>query len=288
MIIDPQTNFLYLADTLPLKYPEFHQRFEQLLKRCGISFSILPHTKDVWAADYMPIQVAPDHYVQFVYNPDYLRSTAKWRNTITDTRKVCEAIGISPVLSPVVLDGGNVSRSSDCVILCDKLFTENPAIAEKDLIRQLQDLFEVSKIVLVPSHLFDFTGHSDGVLRWYDRHTVLINDYTNDPTGFGLRLRMALHNAGLSYISIPYNPYRNQSDGDATGEYINFLWMEQAIILPVFGLKEDEQAVRQFEQLFPGKIIETIPASELAANGGVLNCISWNVFQKEKPECYIM
>jgi len=77
MIPDKQTNFLYLADTLPKNYSNFFSRFEKVLTDCNISFQLLPNTKDVWAVDYMPIQIAKDSFVQFVYNPDYLRDTVK-------------------------------------------------------------------------------------------------------------------------------------------------------------------------------------------------------------------
>ncbi len=58
MIADNKTNFLYLADTLPKKYSNFYQQFEKVLKECNINFQLLPQTKDVWAVDYMPIQIA--------------------------------------------------------------------------------------------------------------------------------------------------------------------------------------------------------------------------------------
>lgn len=74
MITDSQTNFLYLADTLAIKYPDFYKRFENVLKDCNIPFDFLPQTKDVWAVDFMPIQTDLNKFVQFVYNPAYLQA----------------------------------------------------------------------------------------------------------------------------------------------------------------------------------------------------------------------
>ncbi len=51
MITDNQTNFLYLADTLPKKYFDFYKRFEKVLAHCNIKFALLPNTKYVWAVD---------------------------------------------------------------------------------------------------------------------------------------------------------------------------------------------------------------------------------------------
>lgn len=73
MISDSKTNTLYLADCLQSKCPTFFTNFEKVLNKCNISFKLLPNTKDIWAVDYMPIQVSLNKYIQFHYNPDYLQ-----------------------------------------------------------------------------------------------------------------------------------------------------------------------------------------------------------------------
>jgi len=195
MIPDNTTNYLYLADTLPKKYPTFYERFEKILKECKIDFRFLPNTKDVWAVDYMPIQVRDNHFVQFVYDPDYLKPK-KYRNTISDVDSICRKIAMMPVKSGIVLDGGNVTRSVNKVIMTDKIFKENPGIEERQLIKDLQNLFEVDKLFFVPKDPADFTGHADGMVRFVDEDTVLINKYqANYEPQFQLSLRMALHRA---------------------------------------------------------------------------------------------
>jgi len=279
MIPDKQTNFLYLADTLPKNYSNFFRQFEKVLNDSNINFQLLPNTKDVWAVDYMPIQIDKDSFVQFIYNPDYLRDTIKWSKTIYDVDIICKQINLLPKKSNIVLDGGNVTRTTDKVIMCDKIFTENPNLKEKNLIRELQELFQVDKLIFIPTHPIDFTGHADGMVRFYDSNTVLINDYSRETMEFQLKFRLALHNAGLNYIEIPYNPYDNKKDEHANGEYINFLQMQQAIIIPTFGIKEDDVVIKQFEQLFTGQRIATVDGNDLAFDGGILNCITWNIYK---------
>jgi len=279
MIPDKQTNFLYLADTLPKNYSNFFRQFEKVLNDSNINFQLLPNTKDVWAVDYMPIQIDKDSFVQFIYNPDYLRDTIKWSKTISDVDIICKQINLLPKKSNIVVDGGNVTRTTDKVIMCDKIFTENQNIKEKNLIRELQELFQVDKLIFIPTHPIDFTGHADGMVRFYDSNTVLINDYSRETMEFQLKFRLALHNAGLNYIEIPYNPYDNKKDEHANGEYINFLQMQQAIIIPTFGIKEDDVVIKQFEQLFTGQRIATVDGNDLAFDGGILNCITWNIYK---------
>lgn len=127
MIADNETNFLWLADSLPKKFPDFYKRFEKLLHENKVEFNLLPNTKDIWAVDYMPVQINKNNFVQFIYYPDYLRSI-KWQKTISDTCAICKSLNIKPTKSEIIIDGGNVILAHDKVIMCEKVFIENPTI----------------------------------------------------------------------------------------------------------------------------------------------------------------
>ena len=73
----------------------------------------------------MPVQLSPDVYLQYVYIPDYLRDSAVYR---TDGAVCFEKLKLSDVRvtkTDVVLDGGNVIKCGDSVIMTDKIFYEN-------------------------------------------------------------------------------------------------------------------------------------------------------------------
>lgn len=216
MIPDSQTNTLYLADCLPTKHPKFFADFEVILKKFGITFQLLPETKDIWAVDYMPVQVTLDKFVQFVYNPDYLQSQ-KWIKTISDVDIICNSIKLNRIKSDIVLDGGNVTKTTDKVIMCDKIFIENPHYSRRQLADKLREFFEVDKLYFVPQQPKDFTGHADGMVRFLDNDTVIINDHSKEKPEFQRAFKIALDNAGLDYIEIPYNPYGNKTFGQANG-----------------------------------------------------------------------
>lgn len=58
---------------------------------------------------------------------------------------------------------------------------------------------------------------------------------------------------------------------------MNYLEIGNLIILPKFGIKEDEEAIKQFQKILPKKTIATIDSNKIAKKGGILNCISWNI-----------
>lgn len=280
MITDNQTNFLYLADTLRIKYPDFYKRFENVLKGFNIPFDFLPQTKDVWAVDYMPIQTDLNKFVQFVYNPTYLQSK-KYLKTISDVDEICKAINIETFKTDIIIDGGNLIHWTNKVIMTDRVFKDNPTYKRKQLIKELHELLQVDKIYFVPEQPGDFTGHSDGMVRFVDEYTVVINDYKQEKEEFNRAFEIAIHNTGLDYIVIPYNVYDNKSNNHANGDYINYLQMENTLIIPTFGIKEDDIAVKQLETIFSGQNIQTIESNEIAYDGGILNCITWNI-KKDK------
>ncbi len=285
MIPDNSTNLLYLSDILPKKYPSFYKRFEEILQECKIDYKLLPGTKDIWAVDYMPVQVHNGRFIQFVYNPDYLQKSQKLKDTISNVADICLSIFLTPEKSDIVLDGGNVIQWTDKVTMCDKVFKENRNIKKEHLVLKLQNLFKVDRIIFVPQDPNDFTGHADGMVRFLDTNTVLINKYSNENPEFETVFRKSLSDAGLKYIEIPYAPDLN-SYVSAKGLYLNYLQMEDIVIIPTFGIKEDDAAVKQFEQLFNGCTIKTVNSNEISRNGGVLNCISWNIRKNNKDNVF--
>lgn len=276
MILDSDTDFLFLSPWLKKWYKPFYERFILTLKENRTGLGFLPGTKDVWAVDYMPIQMADDHFIQFTYYPDYLSNDETQLKYISDPDPICRKLGIHAQKTDIILDGGNVVRSKTKVIMTSKIFKENPHYSENKLIEEIEKLLGLS-LIIIPTEPDDRIGHADGMVRFLEEDTVLINDYSREKKLYYSELRMALRNANLNYIEVPYNPYQNKKEIDATGIYINYLQMKNILYLPVFGLREDDQAVRQFEELFIGSKIVPVHSKEIAKDGGVLNCISWNV-----------
>jgi agmatine deiminase len=270
MIADSETNKLYLSSILQDQYPDFFNRFKSLLKDNNIPFELLQNTKDIWAKDYMPIQVNKTEFVRFKYDPDYLKPK-KYVHLKTDSKLVCDTIGLKYTESSINLDGGNVVKTNKRAILCDKVFIENPHLSGVELEKQLIKLFQIEQLIFVPweGEKYDYTGHSDGMVRFIDNNTVLINEHHMD------YLKKPLSDAKLEMVLLPCDNGKDYES--AIGYYINFLQMEQALIVPTFKWKDPSAALKTLEEAFPSKKILTIESDEIAREGGVLNCIGWNI-----------
>ena len=267
MILDNQTNFLYIADTLANKYPIFYEQFKSILSKAAINYAFLQNTKD-----------ASKRFIRFVYNPIYLQRP-KYLKTISDVDSICEKLGIETIKSNILIDGGNIIKAKDKVIMTERIFKENPAKKRKELIKELEEILEIDKIIIIPTEPYDVTGHADGMVRFLNDDTLLINDYSlHESQNFINAFHRALKGTGLNCITIPcpykYNP---KNKGQVRGYYINYLQMGKTVIVPTFEKKEDDIVVRQFEQLFEGHQVGIVNCNDIADEGGVLNCISWNI-----------
>ena len=277
MIIDSQTNFVFIADTLSIKHPRFYEEFMTKIKQPKIPFGILPNTNDIWAVDYMPIQVSETKFVRFTYQPDYLISTKKWSRTISDVDSICKAIGVKTIKSDIILDGGNISKWYDTVLMTTKIFPENKNIPELELIEQLKNLLEVNNIYFVPVEQGDWLGHSDGMARFIDSETVLVNEFNREDMNAYIDFHAALLNSGLNWKTFPFDSNAYESDDDATGLYLNYLELEDFLVLPTFGIPTDELAIEKAIEIFAGKELITVRSNEPARNNGILNCLTWNI-----------
>ncbi|GAB6162128.1 hypothetical protein JCM12298_12870 [Desulfothermus naphthae] len=77
MVPEGKTNFLYFSDLLPSKYPIFWRNLAEILQQAEINYNFLAHTKDIWCRDYMPVQIDKNEFIQFKYDPDYLKGWTK-------------------------------------------------------------------------------------------------------------------------------------------------------------------------------------------------------------------
>jgi agmatine deiminase len=280
MIPDWQTNCVYFSDLLHRKYPAVFAALEAILTRSGTAVAAIPKTKDIWCRDFMPIQVDGDTFCRFIYDPDYLRGydhlktpAASCRlKTMTDCRNV-----------ELVLDGGNVVPAVNKVILTDKIFKENSARSEKEIRRLLEQTLQ-AECIMIPRPPYDPIGHADGVVRFLNEDTVLVNDSRGREAAYGRRLRSVLRRHRLECVAVPYFVEDHATAGipSAAGCYINYLRTDKLLILPVFGVARDDAALRRFESLFSGTRIVPLLCAGLARKGGCFNCVSWTIRARRK------
>lgn len=275
MVTDRLTDTVYFSEWALKDFPVPINNICKLLDKHGIKYGFLRHTKDYWCRDYMPIQVNETKFVQYAYAPDYLQNE-KDRRYITDPTATLHDQNTPTVKTNLIIDGGNVIKCPDKVIMTEKVFCENKNIPSNKVIAMLEQLFECS-VVFLPWDKSETYGHADGIVRWVYGNTVLLTAYEMSRYFANKFLEELERNFDVIVMKYSTRP-RNREHSWA---YINFLQTKNVIIVPVFNIKEDEQALQQIEAAFPdyhGRI-EPVDISNIISHGGGLNCISWNIKQ---------
>lgn len=281
MITGNTTNKVYLSEKLQsdVRFAKSCTVLTKLLDKHSIKYNFLKATNDIWCRDYMPIQIEKGKFLQFRYEPSYLKDRLELQSS---PKLVCKANNIEPKYSEINLDGGNVINWSDRAIITDRVFDENPEFTNKNkLISEIEKLLEV-EIIVIPQIKPDVTGHADGMVRFYDRNTLLGNDREQELKYWKLGINRVLKEKRIHYIDIPFFVHKEKKYPDhAIGCYVNYLEVRDLIILPIFEtqINHDEEVYNQFRELFPARTIETINFNEVGYYGGLMNCISWNILQ---------
>lgn len=272
LVSDSDTNEVYISSWLNDECPDFYSRFIKLLSENSITHHVLKTTNDMWARDYMPIQIYDDHFVQYRYNPDYLQKTEEDKETITDVNGVCKELGLSTYHTDLVIDGGNVVKAGKYIIMTEKVYAENKHLKPAEIRSQLRSIFHCD-VIMLPWDKQEPYGHADGIVKVIDDNTVLFTNYED----FDPRMAKRFEEILSKYFTIKRLSYHVEHPNKNNWAYINFLRLGNIIIMPGLGTDEDKQAINQVQSFYPNCKVLQIEATEVIAKGGAINCITWNI-----------
>lgn len=274
MIPNKETNFIYFSSLLKenSRYSVACKSIISALEKHDVYYGFLDGTKDIWVRDFMPLQIEKDRFVSFKYDPSYLRTKPRLRSV---PKEVCQTNGIEAEFSDVLLDGGNVVNWERDVVMTNRVFRENirnQRAVKNELKSKLQ-----AKIQFVDDLLEDMTGHIDGHLRFIDEKTLLVNELKNEDPIWVKSFREMAKKANFQYVEMPW--FGATEKDSAVGVYVNYLEVGDLILFPVFEVpgNRDGEAIEVIRKVFPNRNIEPININEIAKEGGLLNCISWQI-----------
>ena len=318
-ITDNETNKVYVSTLIDKVCGGLDDRLRSHLKECIVGFAPsceqLYNTKDVWARDYMPIQLTKDVFLNFTYKPDYLEDSPKyvtnWQLHHVHARK--EHFDFQVVQMPIILDGGNVVKAvvggKPYFIMCDKVLVENNVtIADFTSWWEIwwKEHFDGTEmgLVLLPweGKADNPIGHADGMVRYIGEGCVLMTNYLDFDKRFnddhGSKMKQVLEGVGFKVKTLDF--WDIFSDNEAflqkfnhTWSYINYLHVDNRILLPSLGYEAlDNEALYQVKEAFEevGRVVDirlidvdmTPIVGDMGGihnSGGALNCLTWTILQ---------
>lgn len=286
MVTEQYKDANYFSSLFAWHYPNVYKEISDILVYHHIEHGTLLHTKDYWCRDYMPIQWGFKSYIQFRYEPDYLKDKPQYKTNIIPVLKAMSR-DMDITQSPLIVDGGNVvvceanskwigscmRGRKPIVIMTEKVFQENSQIDQSEVLAILKENFYGADIVFLPWDKYDICGHTDGIIHNIGDGKILVNLKVYPPE-IEREMRRRLSD-DFAVIDLKLSKYDENS-----WAYINMLQTRDVIIIPGLGLPTDGEALSQIKELHPsydGRIYQINIAPIIKKWGGALNCLSWTV-----------
>ena len=194
------------------------------------------------------------------------------------------------VSSPVVAEGGALEIDAQGRLLSTASCLLNPkrnnAMSLEDYERTFKEMLGCREVIVFQhGHLEgdDTDGHIDTLVRFTPNNGLVIQAADNRPQDShykGLAALCEECHARLpdhQQFRLPLPDMKNDEGERLPASYANFLICNRAVLVPVYGQPEDDEAIEIIKNAYPDHIVEPIDCSVLVRQFGSLHCISMQV-----------
>jgi agmatine deiminase len=253
----------------------------------------LPHN-DVWVRDYGPFfiydfndGVSHKEILDFSFNA-WGQKFPPWNLDNAIPTRLAEQLKLPIRSIDYVLEGGAVEFNGHDLLLtseqCLLNKNRNPHFTQAQTEELLRSSFGVQHVLWLNKGLEgDHTdGHIDDFARFVSADTILLAMPGNDdPINYSYmqdneeRLKQFQKKIPeLKYQTLPLPPLMEYGEERLPCSYANFIYLNNAIVVPIFDCPQDAQALHIFKNLFPSRDIIPLNCRLLIQEGGGLHCIS--------------
>jgi agmatine deiminase len=281
---------------------EAERHARRRLLRAGVDLSqirFFPFATDrAWVRDYGPLFIKQDNE-QVALTDWRFNGWAKypnWQNDDAVPQKIRTALGL-PCWQPatgsrrIVLEGGSIDVNGQGLLLTTEecllhsVQARNPGLACRDLERAFADYLGVRKALWLGRGIAgdDTHGHVDDLARFVSPTTVVTvveenpADSNYEPLQENLdRLRSMTDVDGrrLEIVSLPMPDPVWFASQRLPASYANFYVANDRVLVPTFNDVHDRMALGILAELFPGRKVVGIHATDLVWGLGTLHCMT--------------
>lgn len=253
---------------------------------------------DVWARDHGPITVVRDGrlvHLDFTFNGWGGKFPAARDNALTRKLAQYEAWSAPVETLDFVLEGGALEVDGHGTLLtterCLLAPTRNPHLSKAQIEDLLKAQLGLDRVLwLAHGDLLgdDTDGHIDTIARYCDATTIAYQGceerddaHFEDLAAMAAELRALRDWRGQPYklVALPLpDPIHDPDDGRRLpAGYANFLILNGAVLVPVYGQPKDEIALARLRPLFPGREVIGIDCNALIQQYGGLHCVTMQI-----------
>jgi len=247
---------------------------------------------DVWCRDHGPLFVKNDAsgevaITDWIFNGWGGKFTANLDNEIP--ARIAESTGLRRFAFPFELEGGAIEISGDGLLLTTECVQKNPNRAsgrdDAAFENALKNGLGVNEILWISNGLAndDTDGHIDNLARFVAPRTILaVSEKNPAHSNFQpiaenlsqLRSMKTPEGGHFDVIELPMPEPFSLAGRDLPPSYANFLILNDAVIVPVYGQKSDAQALGIIGEAFPQRKIIGLDSRIILIEGGSFHCLS--------------
>ena len=246
---------------------------------------------DTWCRDYMPLGMIKNSkllMIDFVFNGWGLKHAANFDNQASQV--FCNEASLKIKSKKFILEGGSIDVNGNGLLLTTSkclLSSNRNNMSKQKVDSKLKKYLRINKILWLDNGFLmgdDTDCHVDNLARFINEETIICLecDNKNDPHFHNLmamkqELKKYCKKHNLTLISMPMPSaiyYKNQR---LPASYINFLFINNAILIPVFNDKNDQIAISTFKSLCPSRDVIPIDSRILIRQGGSIHCMSMQI-----------
>lgn len=202
---------------------------------------------------------------------------------------ILDAAGVPAFHSTLFAEGGGVSVDGEGTILttgsCFPNSNRNPEWTKDRIETELKEMLGGEKVIWLPGNIeeTETDGHVDGIATFVAPGVVLIEGEGPQDHPWH-KINVANVEAMAGQIDAQGRPIRLVKIPDAASaesdserfcrSYVNSYICNGGIVMPKYGVREDDLVREIFEELFPERTISMVDISEIAIGGGGIHCIT--------------
>ena len=268
----------------------------QFLNESGIDptkivFSAMEYD-DTWLRDSGPVNILlGDYYPGYI---DYRFNG--WGNKFSAEQddRICQQLFTDDRFqqqkiyqSDIILEGGSIETNGQGVLLttdsCLLSSTRNPQTTRKDYEDHFKEFLGIQETIWLEHGKLagdDTDGHIDMLARFCNENTIVYTscDKPEDEHFSALKnMEQELVNKAGSFKLIPLpipDAIVNHVDQRLPASYVNFLIINNAVLVPVYDDPNDEIACERLAEVFTDRTIIPINARSIIQQGGSLHCLT--------------
>lgn len=249
-------------------------------------------TDDTWIRDFGAIEFFADKKLQ-AYNFVFNAWGDKFGSTLDNTcNQTLQNLGFFPnKLRDVdfVLEGGSIDSNGEGVLLstarCIYNPNRNPQLTPQQIDAKIKSLFGLEQLIVLKNGALygdDTDAHVDTLARFITKDTIAyVKCYDTNDAHFQelAKMEQELQKTGFRLVALPLPGKKVFKNRRLPATYINFIFINNAIIVPTYQDKYDKIAIEIFKTELPDREVIAIDASIFIRENGSLHCGSINQYE---------